>query len=356
MGRNNRSSGGGAKYFIIMMMIYAALTHCSNEDINLNRDKSNELAGSSIESMLEEVEQVTGIDTSNNDNLVIIHAAINNSNLSDEEKTIIYSFVDIINDNPYIDRNSAYNSIGNVDIFYVPRPDGTSETIMGDFSFNQDIINIYTENDSLKRETQIHELLHCLFTNYRNLNIPAFLAEGVTEILVNEYFTTNPFVEDSSYPYEVTLTKILCEMVGSDKVLEAYTTGNMNVIKDELREYEGTGDANTFINAADRVLERLESGREIDPETYNYMMDYMDVYFNNRYSDNNEKMELYSYYRGIMTQIPSEDRYTEYWNYIFNNGYYERPYFSRNLLLQYGSDSVRENVSEEVNHIMKKDL
>ena len=108
MGRNNKSSGGGAKYFIIMMMIYAALTHCSNEDINLNRDKSNELAGSNIESMLEEVEQITGIETSNNDNLVIIHAAINNSNLSDEEKAIVYSFADIINDNPYIDSNSAY--------------------------------------------------------------------------------------------------------------------------------------------------------------------------------------------------------------------------------------------------------
>lgn len=354
MGRNNKSSGGGAKYFIIMMMIYAALTHCSNEDINLNRDKSNELAGSNIESMLEEVEQITGIETSNNDNLVIIHAAINNSNLSDEEKAIVYSFADIINDNPYIDSNSAYSSIGNVDIFYVPRPDGTSETILGDFNFNKDIINIYTESDSLKRETQIHELLHCLFTNYRNVNIPVFLAEGVTEILVNEYFTPNPFVEDSSYPYEVALTKLLCEMVGPDRVLEAYTTGNMNVIKDELRKYEGTGDATTFINASDRVLERLESGREIDPETYNYMINYLDTYFNNKYSDDNEKMEIYNYYRGMLAQIPSEDRYTAYWNYIYENGYYERVYFSSKLKLIYGNDSVRDNVSEEVNPVLKK--
>ncbi len=354
MGRNNRSSGGGAKYFIIMMMIYAALTHCSNEDINLNRDKSNELAGSNIESMLEEVEQITGIEASNNDNLVIIHAAINNSNLSDEEKAIVYSFADIINDNPYIDSNSAYGSIGNVDIFYVPRPDGTSETILGDFNFNKDIINIYTESDSLKRETQIHELLHCLFTNYRNVNIPVFLAEGVTEILVNEYFTPNPFVEESSYPYEVALTKLLCEMVEPDRVLEAYTTGNMNVIKDELRKYEGTGDATTFINASDRVLERLESGREIDPETYNYMINYLDTYFNNKYSDDNEKMEIYNYYRGMLAQIPSEDRYTEYWNYIYENGYYERAYFSSKLKLIYGNDSVRDNVSEEVNPVLKK--
>lgn len=355
MAKNNKS-GGGAKYFIIMMMIYAAISHCSNENISLNRDKSNDLAGSNIASMLEEVEQVTGIETSNNENLVILHAAINNSNLTDEEKNIIYCFADIINDNPYIDKNSAYNSILNVDIFYVDRSDGTNKTIMGEYSFRDDIINIYTESDAIKRDTLIHELLHCMFTNNRNAYIPKFLVEGVTELLVDEYFTANPFLEDTSYPFEVSLTKLLCEMVGSDRVLEAYTTGNMGIIKDELRKYEDTLDASTFLNQAENVLERMEEGREIDPESYSYMINYIDTYINNRYSDDLNKKEICNYYRNMLTLIPSDDRYSDYWDYIYEKGYYERAYFSSYLRKLYNNEIVLENASEEVNHVLEKKM
>ena len=358
MARNNKQNRGhgGAFYFVIFMMIYSALTRCSNEGFNLNRDKSNELAESSITQMLEEVENVTGIETDNNDNLVILHAAINNSNLSEEEKAIIYNFVDIINDNPYIDRNSAYKAIGNVDIYYVERPDGTNETIMGDFNYTQDIINIYTESDTIKRDTLIHELLHCMFTNNRNIDIPAFLAEGVTELLVDEYFTENPFFEDSSYPYEVTMTKLLCEMVGSDRVLEAYTTGDMSVIKDELRQYEGEMDAARFITSTERVFEMLESGREIDPDSYNYMINYIDTIFKNKYPYDYEKMEMYNYYIGILKSITSSDRYNEYWNYLFENGYYEKAYFCKSLNMLYSNGPVKDNASEEVNHVLKKNM
>ena len=186
---------------------------------NIYNSKSLKVSEAEKDELFRLLEEESGLDNLNNERDLILTAAANNPNLAKKEKQIIYSLVDIIEDNPHINKKTAYANLKDLNIIYTTRDEEVSESTNGIYLPVDNKITIFTDdkdNTILK-----HELIHCIFTNTNSYSLPRYLSEGVTELLVDEYFTETPFVEEDCYPYEIAIVKVLCEMVGSDNVLEA---------------------------------------------------------------------------------------------------------------------------------------
>jgi hypothetical protein len=81
-------------------------------------------------------------------------------------------------------------------------------------------------------------------------NIGRGLNEGVTSILFQEYFNGSA----GGYYSEMIIAKMLCEIIGSDVVLEAYSTGDINLIINALTNIDDDKDqAIKLITAVDRI-------------------------------------------------------------------------------------------------------
>jgi hypothetical protein len=248
----------------------------------------------------------------------------------------------MLNDNKYLDKQSAYNDLKNLDIIYTEKDSSYSDTTTGVYFINKDLIEIFSDND--KQETLIHELVHCIYSNSSTKYLPDYFSEGMAELLTNEYFTTTPFVEEKSYPFEITITKTLCEMVGSDKVLEAYSTGKMSIIEKELEETMNKDDTKEFLNNLNTMFKEYSKNNTIK-NNYSQVFNYMDSFFSKKYQDNTEKLEVYIYNKGIIQLLSNSDPGTAYLYYLLNNGFYIKPYFSENLKEKY-SDHYFTSYSE----------
>lgn len=61
----------------------------------------------------------------------------------------------------------------------------------------------------------------------------SFFNEGMNILLTFEYMDNFSLLRTAYYDY-VLITKCLCEIVGSDKMLDAYSTCQMDIVKTEL--------------------------------------------------------------------------------------------------------------------------
>ena len=190
-------------------------------------------------------------------------------------------------------------------------------------------ISFNIEYDDKNYNTLIHELIHCIFSNKKTASLPTYFKEGVTELLLSEYFTDNPYIETNSYPYEIAMVKILCEMVGSNTVLEAYTTGNMNLIQDKLtNHFEEHEDKNYLKNIELMFNEYAENGN-VSFEKMSYFLECSNNYFKNNF--NNSDTFAYEYNKEMIILMIKEKPTVEYMLYVMENGYYVKPYFNKKL-------------------------
>ena len=61
------------------------------------------------------------------------------------------------------------------------------------------------------------------------------------------------------------------------------------------------------------------------------MMDYIDIFCNNKYSYDDELLNIYNYYKNILSFTNTENPYDYYLSFIIDNGVYNKSYFSNNL-------------------------
>ena len=294
------------------------------------------------EEYISELQEHVNIDPRKT-NIVLLHAVMKNENLDDQTKELLYNFQDLISDNPYINKLTAYNSLRNLKVEYTNRPDEYDETIQGTYDFDKNTIFIYQEKDKLDLNILIHELIHTIYTNNSTKTLPKYFIEGTTELLVNEYFSTEPYIEKRTYPMEVTMVKILCEMVGPEKVLEAYTKGDMKIISEEISNISGNTKTNIFLKNVESIFENYNNKKIIPDKVIKNITNFMNEYFMKKDNVDTDTLERYIYYKSIISLISNSNVYDDYLAYIIDNGYYQKPYFSNELI---GSETKKEYIKK----------
>jgi len=145
--------------------------------------------------------------------------------IEEEDRQIAMNLRQYIEENPYFNYEKCYEdfcSFGIIDT-------NVDLNSIAAQSFEEYIVIYNKKNvsqDSYKT-TLLHELMHRTgHLDNKSLN------EGMTTLLVSEYMMD--FNIDNNYFDQVLLTKIFCELVTPEKMLEAYSKEDIGIIEDEL--------------------------------------------------------------------------------------------------------------------------
>ncbi len=285
------------------------------------------------------------------DSYCLLNAIYENPNLTDSEKDVFYKVISLIEDNPYINKEQAYRSLLNVDVLYKRRPIGIENDIEGMYIHKYEAIGIF-ENDPDDR-VLIHEIIHCIFANANTENLPSYFSEGVTELLANEYFSDKPFVELMNYPFEIAVVKMLCEVTSPEVVLEAYSTGNMGVIAEDIARYTGDIDgANKALDMVDYTMRRFKGDLREDEE---YIADRNDMVkefiplfraiVEHKYAPEDHDRVSYFYNEILFANIFNEDPYNDYVDDLVEFGADYKVYFSSDLKSTIGKNGVMKTIA-----------
>lgn len=96
------------------------------------------------------------------------------------------------------------------------------------------------------------------------LTAEAWFSEGMTTCLELDIVgNVAGFSYDSNFDYDIyfRVCRILCELLDSDTILEAYLTGNTNSIYALLNEYSGRNDAQSILSSnIQKMTDAMEGG------------------------------------------------------------------------------------------------
>lgn len=208
------------------------------------------------------------LEDDNIDNYYLLNAVYNNEKIDDELKSQLYQLLPLIENSPDFNKENSYKTLSELRYSFVEEDvDDAELPVWGAFLPGYDLIKIFCKDDTLKEMTINHENIHALFTQSRK-NTPSFFREGVTQLLTKEYFTDDPYSiyvgipnYSDSYVYipEITMVKLICDLVGSDKVLEAFVEGDITIIYEALSNITGTvADAKVLIDSFENIIEEIE--------------------------------------------------------------------------------------------------
>ena len=183
-------------------------------------------------------------------------------NNSDNEKKEILNLTKLVirDNNDYLDQKDILNSFSSLKIVITSNDKlltNTSDNIIG--RYDQETNTLYLKeglDEDVFNTTIFHEFLHFLsksgfvYTSFnKNGYIGDALNEGMTQLLVNEYFKNQLFV----YSNEVSITKALVEMVGSDFMRECYFSHDLDSLIDELSKYVSCEDVISLLKNMDNA-------------------------------------------------------------------------------------------------------
>lgn len=183
-------------------------------------------------------------------------------NNSDNEKKEILNLTKLAirDNNDYLDQKDILNSFSSLKIVITSNDKlltNTSDNIIG--RYDQETNTLYLKeglDEDVLNTTIFHEFLHFLSksgfvsTSFnKNGYIGDALNEGMTQLLVNEYFKNQLFV----YSNEVSITKALVEMVGSDFMRECYFSHDLDSLIDELSKYVSHEDVISLLKNMDNA-------------------------------------------------------------------------------------------------------
>ena len=301
--------------------------------------EGNELIASSehvcdIITSLEDELGIT-IDDEYYEDYCLLNAILENGNLKDEEKDVFYRVIQIIKENPYVNKEEAYHSLLNVDVLHKIRPPYLSKETEGVYNYNYESIGIFVDDPDYR--VLIHEIIHCVFENDKTVNLPTYFKEGVTELLANEYFSDKPFMEIQNYPFEVAVIKMLCEVSSADAVLEAYSTGDMSIIAKEIAKV--TKDEEKAMKALDSVDlmmrqfngEVAEKDKVSKEELINGFIPLFRQVVETKYEPEEHSRVSYFYNEILMANIFEEKPYDGYVDDLVEFGVDHKGYFSTTL-------------------------
>lgn len=183
-------------------------------------------------------------------------------NNSDDEKKEILNLTKLVirDNNDYLDQKDILNSFSSLKIVITSNDKlltNTSDNIIG--RYDQETNTLYLKeglDEDVLNTTIFHEFLHFLSksgfvsTSFnKNGYIGDALNEGMTQLLVNEYFKNQLFV----YSNEVSITKVLVEMLGSDFMRECYFSHDLDSLIDELSKYVSHEDVISLLKNMDNA-------------------------------------------------------------------------------------------------------
>lgn len=293
-----------------------------------------------------------------NMNYLLLNAIHCNDNLTDDEKEFCCGFIDMFNDNPYLDKERVYHSLLNLDISYKNRPYIYDDSVEGVYIDKFKSIGIFVDDPD--KAVLGHEVIHCICANDGCL--PTFFVEGMTELLANEYFSESPFIEFKNYPFEIYAVKMLCDTAGSDVVLKAYTTGDMNLIYEALASYSGTlDDAKKAIDIFEKLFLFLDGKSENlnfnNDEMTNDLFFYLNNVANAKYGDNTEEFNFdrssYYYNQILFLNIFDSKSKDAISADLEELGVFCKPYFSSKLKLEYSEPTI--GVLDDATVVNQKD-
>ena len=184
---------------------------------------------------------------------LLICALLSNQNIEYKYKKWLFHMVEYFDDNAYIQREEIYDKLQTMQIevivfyeeneksmygaeyrvdenkiiFYIIETDEYKECYYNSYAYEETCLP-YVDNDIhylLK-----HEIFHNTVSNKVD-NLGSFLNEGMTVFLETEYNMGDiNYIEDQRILY----LKMLIEIIGKDKILEAYSKSNWSVIEEAL--------------------------------------------------------------------------------------------------------------------------
>ena len=337
---------------IVTMITNAGIKMVLNRDYgyNIYNDKNLKITEEEQDELVKILESESGRSNVDNERDLILTAVINNPNLDEYEKQTIYSLIDLIEDNPYINKKTAYANLRDLDIINTTREEDIDENTVGRYLPANNTIEIYEED--VDQNILRHELIHCIFSNSHTFILPRYFNEGVTELLVDEYFTENPFVEDTSYPYEITMIKILCEMVGTDTVLETYSTGDMSIIYNKLTEIMDKESARDYLDLINKMFEDYIDEGKVSLDDMSSFLSMTNSYFSLK--DGNTFNEAYEYNKELIINMKNDLPENDYIFYVINNGYYKKAYFSSKLKEKTKKNYLEIDSSDAFEKVLKQ--
>ncbi len=153
----------------------------------------------------------------------LIDAVNVNPLINEDDYEIISEISGYLNDNPYLDYEKIYERFAS---FGIVHSDCDNDFKAGSCRKDLGVISIFGVNSEIYSTVLQHEFIH-LTGCIDNVS----LNEGMTELLNCEYFNDGI---PTTYNNFVLLTKVVCELIGPDKMLEAYSKENISIIEEEL--------------------------------------------------------------------------------------------------------------------------
>lgn len=327
--------------------IYYKITNpYDNNRLTLSEEEINNIK-KKLDSELTEKIPEESLNDKNIDNYFLLNAVYENENLDDELKSYFYDLIEIIEDNPYLNKEKSYITLNQLEYEMKERPTDIDSKVKAQFIPWESKIEYFSDECSpeLKEHISHHEDIHALFNNK---NIPTFFREGITELLNREYLDDDPYSihtgvlgYSNGYIYipEITAVKLLCDLVGSDVVLETYTKSDMNIIYEALEKITGTkSDAKLLINCLDREIEKFGDEDQI-PYTFDskyvfeWLNKYADAKFKDKKNENIANKMNFNYNLSILSYIYSDKGFfNEYEQLVNTIGILEKAYFYDKLI------------------------
>lgn len=313
-----------------------ALSACGKNQDNIFDENELIITDDEIKEINDSLEEELGMTISEDDDkYLILSSVMKNDNLTDEEKKMFYNLFYVIEDNDkYLNKEELYENWIDIDIKYPDKNE--DESLSGMYNPGDNYISIFSNSDE---KTKNHEGIHSIFSYSSKAKCYSrALCEGVTELINREYCCSEPFVADNTYIYEMAYVKMLYEIVGKDKVLEAYLENDLTIISKAMSENYGTEeDALNVLYVLEDSLDRhieMEAGGSV---TLNYTLEEiksafikLDEYYINNSKDL-ENVEAYAYNRALFVNLYTGRAYEGYLDFVEQNGLLEKVYLSSEL-------------------------
>ena len=278
----------------IAVIIAANISFTGLKTINLDR------------SFLQNIEAIKDIYTTDErDHKIIMSYIDKNTRLSNEDKEFILSMNHFFEENEkYFNMSEIKKNLINLRIIYDKDNQENhkmSNRVKGYYTKAFDKITIFysdkMDNDMITKKVVFHEVMHAIsdkgYVSKGNLGLA--LTEGVNELMAEEYLNTY----SDTYNKGQTYARIMCELIGPEKVKKSFFGNNIDMVLEELSSICGTKkDAQKFISLLDdearcdttlmtsndreEKIDAFETKRRVSPVIDTYIRIYYESKFNRK--------------------------------------------------------------------------
>ena len=278
----------------IAVIIAANISFTGLKTINLDR------------SFLQNIEAIKDIYTTDErDHKIIMSYIDKNTRLSNEDKEFILSMNHFFEENEkYFNMSEIKKNLINLRIIYDKDNQENhkmSNRVKGYYTKAFDKITIFysdkMDNDIITKKVVFHEVMHAVsdkgYVSKGNLGLA--LTEGVNELMAEEYLNTY----SDTYNKGQTYARIMCELIGPEKVKKSFFGNNIDMVLEELSSICGTKkDAQKFISLLDdearcdttlmtsndreEKIDAFETKRRVSPVIDTYIRIYYESKFNRK--------------------------------------------------------------------------